>query len=100
MIMSPGRPLLLGAIVAAGTLLVEGHYSPAGTAQAITAGFAVFSLFSVGLGLNPRSETQSIFNQEILDDWRQLGSYGATLLFLFLAKPSWASCSASAIRRR
>lgn len=78
------RICLLGIIVAAGTLFVEARYTPMGTVQAITAGYVVFSLFNVGLGLTSRSETESIFNRETLSDRRQLGLYGLTLLFTFL----------------
>jgi len=74
----------LGIIVAAGTLFVEARYTSRGMAQAITAGYVVFSLFNVGLGLNSRSETESIFNRETLSDRRQLGLYGLTLLFTLL----------------
>ena len=79
------RIVFLGIIAAAGTLFVEAYNTPLGMTQAITAGYVVFSLFSIGLGLNARSETESIFNRESLSDRNQLGLYGLALLLTLLA---------------
>ena len=46
--------------------------------------FAVFSLFSVSIGLSARSETHSAFNRDILSNRHQVMLYGLALLLTFL----------------
>jgi P-type Ca2+ transporter type 2C len=79
------RIIVLGLIIAIGTLSVETYYAAPKNAVAVTAGFVVFSLFNIVLGLSARSETESIFNRESLSDSRQLKLYGLALLLTFLA---------------
>jgi len=78
------RLIFLGVIIAAGTLLVEAYFTPIGTTQAITTGFVVFSLFNVALGLEARSENDTIFSREFFSDVRQLELYGLAVLVIFL----------------
>jgi Ca2+-transporting ATPase len=78
------RIAFLGLLMAAGTLILEAVYTPAGPGVAATLGFVVFSLFSVVIGLSCRSETQSAFNRDIFSDRRQLMLYGLALLLTFL----------------
>jgi Ca2+-transporting ATPase len=79
------RIVLLGVIIATGTLLVEAYYTPISTTTAITAGYVVFSLFNIVLGLSARSETQTVFSRAMLTDRRQMGLYGLAFLVTFLA---------------
>ena len=47
-------------------------------------GYVVFSLLSIALGLNARSETKSIFSRELFLGWRQIGLFALALFFVFL----------------
>ena len=78
------RIAFLGILMAAGTLVLEKAYTPAGTAVMFTMGFAVFCLFSIVIGLSTRSETGSAFNRGILHDRHQLLLYGLSLLLTLL----------------
>ncbi|XHH08142.1 MAG: cation-translocating P-type ATPase [Candidatus Bathyarchaeia archaeon] len=78
------RIIFMGLIIAAATLLIQAYYSAAGTNQAITMGYAVFSLLSIALGITSRSETQTVFSKEMLPGWRQIGLYVLALFFLFI----------------
>ena len=70
--------------MAAMTLFLEAYYTPTGANQAITMGYVVFSLLSIALGLNARSETESIFSRELFPGWRQIGLFALALFFVFL----------------
>ncbi len=74
------RMIFIGLIMAFGTLMMEGLYEPSGAALAATMGFAVFSLYNIAIGLSNRSETETVFNRDILGDRRQLQLYGLSLL--------------------
>jgi magnesium-transporting ATPase (P-type) len=76
--------IFLGLIIAAATLLVEWYYTPVDPAQALTMGFVVFSLLSVALGLNARTERETILSRELFPGWRQAALFGVALLFVFL----------------
>jgi Ca2+-transporting ATPase len=78
------RIIFLGILMAAGTLVLEKAYTPAGNAVMFTMGFAVFSLFSIVIGLSTRSETGSAFNREILHNRHQVLLYGLSLLLTLL----------------
>jgi Ca2+-transporting ATPase len=78
------RIILMGLIITLATLYVEAYYSALGDNQAITMGYAVFSMLSIALGVTSRSETQTIFSKEMLPGWRQLGLYVLSLFFLFV----------------
>jgi Ca2+-transporting ATPase len=78
------RIIFYGLIMAVSTLFIEAYYSAIGTNQAITMGFAVFSLLSVAIGITSRSETETIFSKGMLPSWRQLGLYVLSLFFLFV----------------
>jgi Ca2+-transporting ATPase len=78
------RVIFVGLIIAVATLFLQAYYSSVGTNQAITMGYAVFSLLSVALGVTCRSETQTIFSKDMLPGWRQLGLYVLALFFLFV----------------
>ena len=55
-----------------------------GENQAITMGFVVFSLLTIGIGLTARSETETIFSRELIPGWRQAALYGLSLFFVFI----------------
>ena len=79
------RLIVLGLLIALGTLAVETFYAPAGAEVVASMGFVVFSLFNVTLGLTVRDEFYTVFNREILSDRRQLQLYGLALLITILA---------------
>jgi len=74
----------IGILMAAGTLIVEAAYEPAGAAVAATMAFVVYSLFVVISGLSCHSETLTAFNRNILNDRHQVMLYGMALLLIFL----------------
>jgi len=74
----------IGILMAAGTLIVEAAYEPAGAAVAATMAFVVYSLFVVISGLSCHSETLTAFNRNILKDRHQVMLYGMALLLIFL----------------
>ena len=76
--------VFLGILIAAATLFVEAYYTPAGADQAKTMGYVVFSLLSIALGLNARSEKKSIFSRDLIPGLRQVGLYALSLIFVFL----------------
>jgi Ca2+-transporting ATPase len=78
------RIAFIGLLMAAGTLILEAGYAPAGPAVASSMAFVVFSLFSIVIGLSCRSETGSAFNRDIFSDRSQLMLYGLALLLTFL----------------
>jgi Ca2+-transporting ATPase len=78
------RSIVIGLLMAIGTLFLESYYTPVGATVANTLGFVVFSLFNIVIGLSARDETRSVFNRDILSDRRQLGLYGLALLFTLL----------------
>ena len=78
------RLILIGALVALGTLYLETAYEPTSAAVAATMGFVVFSLFNIAIGLSSRSETETVFQVSNFADRRQLGMYGLSLLLTFL----------------
>jgi Ca2+-transporting ATPase len=78
------RLIFVGLLMAIGTLALETFYTPGGEALMYTMGFAVFSLFNISMGMASRSETDSVFNREVISDRRQLLLYGLALLFTLL----------------
>jgi hypothetical protein len=56
----------MGLIIAVATLFIEGYYSGIADNQAITMGYAVFSLLSIALGITSRSEIETIFSKDLL----------------------------------
>lgn len=78
------RIIVIGLLVALGTLALEAYFEPSGAAVAATMAFVAFSLFNIALGLSSRSERLSTFNRDIISDRRQLGLYGLALLLIFL----------------
>ncbi len=79
-----GRLIVIGVLVALATLALEAIYEPTGTALAVTMGFVVFSLLNIAMGVNSRSETETVFQMSTVSDRRQLGLYGLALLLTFL----------------
>jgi P-type Ca2+ transporter type 2C len=80
------RIVVLGLIMAVGTLAIRAYYDAAGApALAITMSITVFSLYNVFVGLSDRDETHTAFNREILHDRRQLQLYGLTLGLILVA---------------
>jgi Ca2+-transporting ATPase len=79
------RIVLLGVVMAAGTLLAEAYYGAASAVLAATMGATVFSLYNVFVGLSSRDETRTAFTADFLADRRQLGLYGLALLLTVLA---------------
>ncbi|MCB0256856.1 MAG: cation transporting ATPase C-terminal domain-containing protein, partial [Anaerolineae bacterium] len=78
------RLAFIGVLMAIGTLVLEAAYEPEGAMIANTMGFVVFSLFNIVIGLSSRSETDTVFNREIISDRRQLGLFGLALLLTVL----------------
>ncbi len=79
------RLVIVGILIAIGTLLLEWQYAQAGQAVAATMGFVAFSLFNIIFGLSARSEFGSVFDRDNISDRRQMGLYGLALLLTFLA---------------
>ena len=80
------RIIILGLIMAAGTLWVRAYYEPlAGAPVAATMAVTTFSLFNILAGLCARNETQTVFNVDILSDSRQVFLYGLAILLTILA---------------
>jgi Ca2+-transporting ATPase len=73
------RIVLIGLVIAIGTLLVEANYEPMGLAIASSMGLVTFSLYNIFIGLGARSETGTVFTREILGDRRQVALYGLAL---------------------
>jgi P-type Ca2+ transporter type 2C len=86
------RLIIIGVLVAVSTLVLEVTYG-AEAAVAATIGFAVFSLFNVAIGINSRSETQTVFQMSTVSDRRQLGLYGLALLL------TWGATELGATQR-
>ncbi|MCU0509344.1 MAG: cation-translocating P-type ATPase [Anaerolineae bacterium] len=78
------RAVVIGVLMTVGTLALEALYTPGGDPLMFTMGFAVFSLFNIVMGLAVRSETDSVFNRDIISDRRQLMLYGLALLLTLL----------------
>ncbi|MGW8226865.1 MAG: cation-translocating P-type ATPase [Anaerolineales bacterium] len=74
----------LGLFVSIATVYLESAYTSAGEAIAATMGFVGFSLMIVVLALSARSETNSAFNRDILNNRHQLLLYGVSLLLIIL----------------
>ncbi len=79
------RIIVLGVIMAAGTLILESMYYLDNHVLGLTIAATTFSLFNVFVGLSCRSETQSVFGSAILSDRRQVMLYGLTLVLILLA---------------
>ncbi|HMN26625.1 MAG TPA: HAD-IC family P-type ATPase, partial [Caldilineaceae bacterium] len=79
------RILFLGIIIAIATLWIERNHEATDVALAGTMGMVAFSMLNIAIGLSARSETQSVFNRELLSDRRQLMLYGLAFLVTFLA---------------
>jgi P-type Ca2+ transporter type 2C len=78
------RVTAMGLLMALATIILEAVYESRDLATAATMGFVVFSLFNVVLGPMSRSESDSVFNREIVSDRRQLLLIGAAFLFTVL----------------
>src|SRR5512136_350696 len=78
------RLAFTGLLIAIGTLVLEAVYTPSGNAVMYTMGFAVFSLFNIVMGLAVKSETDSVFNRDVVSDRHQLFLYGLALLLTLL----------------
>ncbi|MFN8472542.1 MAG: cation-transporting P-type ATPase [Anaerolineae bacterium] len=78
------RMVFIGVLMAGGTLLLETLYQPTNVALAATMGFVVFSLYNIAIGLSNRSETETVFNRDLLGDRRQLQLYGLSLLAILV----------------
>ena len=78
------RVTFIGLLMAIGTLYLESSYEPVGTAVVVTMGMVVFSLFNIVVAFSCRSETESAFNRDVLNDRRQLMLYGLALLLTLL----------------
>ena len=78
------RITFIGILMAAGTLYLEAAYAAGEAAVAASIAFVTFSLASIVIGLACRSEFNSAFNRDILNDRHQLMLYGLALLLTFL----------------
>ncbi|HVG96934.1 MAG TPA: cation-translocating P-type ATPase C-terminal domain-containing protein, partial [Chloroflexota bacterium] len=79
------RIVLLGVVMAAGTLLVEAYFGSVSAVLAASMGATVFSLYNIFAGLSSRDETQTAVSRDLLADRRQVGLYGLALLLTILA---------------
>lgn len=79
------RIIFIGILMAVGTLWIEGSHESESMQLAISMAMVVFSLLNIAIGLSARSETQSVFNRDILSDRRQLMLYGIALLVTWVA---------------
>jgi Ca2+-transporting ATPase len=79
------RIIVLGLVMAAGTLYLESVYYPDNAVLGLTIAATTFSFANVFAGLSSRSETRSALNREILSDRRQVMLYGITILLIILA---------------
>lgn len=79
------RLIIIGLLIALGTLALETIYEPANAALAATMGFAVFSILNVAVGINSRSETETVFQMSTVSDRRQLTLYGLALFLTWVA---------------
>ncbi|HRQ38542.1 MAG TPA: cation-translocating P-type ATPase [Chloroflexota bacterium] len=80
-----GRLIIVGSLIAISTLAVEMTYEATNAATAATMGFVLFSLFNVTMGLNSRSETETVFQMGTVGDRRQVGLYGLALFLTWIA---------------
>ena len=78
------RLTVIGLLMAVFTLYLESHYEGQSIPLAATMGFVAFSLANIAVGLSSRSETQSAFNRDILQDRRQVMLFGLALLLIFI----------------
>jgi P-type Ca2+ transporter type 2C len=77
----------LGILMAVGALLLLEYAQPVAGVSAVVAGtmaFTAFTLFQVFTGLTARSETQTMFTRDLLEDRRQAYLFGLSLLLAFL----------------
>lgn len=79
------RLIIIGLLVAFSTLYLEWAHEQTNIALAATMGFVVFSLFNITIGINSRSETETVFQMSTVSDRRQLMLYGVALLLTWLA---------------
>jgi Ca2+-transporting ATPase len=79
------RIIFIGLLIAVATLWVESYYEAIDPVLAGTMAMVVFSMLNIAIGLSARSETQTVFNRDILSDRRQLMLYGLAFLMTFLA---------------
>jgi Ca2+-transporting ATPase len=81
------RIIVLGVIMATGTLGARVYYENTGNVDpvvAATISMVVFGLFNLFAGISARDETGSAFNRDIFADPFQTRLYGLSLLFIFL----------------
>jgi Ca2+-transporting ATPase len=79
--------VILGILMAAGSLLLLEYARPVAGVSALVAGtmaFTAFTLFQVFTGLTVRDETQTTFTRNLLEDRRQVALFGLSLLLTFL----------------
>jgi Ca2+-transporting ATPase len=79
--------VILGLVMAVGTLLLLALAQPVGGVSAVVAttmGLAAFMLFQLFAGLEARDEIHTMFTRNIVEDRRQLSLYGLALLLTFL----------------
>ena len=80
------RLILLGIIMAVGTVFVQGYFEPLyGLAVATTMGVTTLSIYHIFNGLGYRSETASMFSRDYIGDRNQLRLYGISVLATLLA---------------
>lgn len=79
--------VILGLIMAIGTLLLLQFAQPVAGVSAVVAGtmaLTAFSLFQVSAGLTAQDETRTMFTRDIFEDRRQAQLFGLSLLLTFL----------------
>jgi len=79
--------VILGILMAVGSLLLLAFAQPVAGVSAAVAGtmaLTAFSLFQVFTGLTAQDETRTMFTRDILEDRRQVELFGLSLLLTFL----------------
>ena len=79
--------VILGIVMATGTLLLLALAEPVAGVSAAVAGtmaLTAFSLFQVFTGLSARDETMTMFTRDIVEDRRQMALFGLSLLLTYL----------------
>jgi len=79
--------VILGIVMATGTLLLLALAGPVAGVRAVVAGtmaLTAFSLFQVFTGLSARDETRTMFTRDIVEDRRQMALFGLSLLLTYL----------------
>jgi Ca2+-transporting ATPase len=79
--------VVLGVLMAVGSLLLLQFAGPVAGVSALTAGtiaLTTFTLFQIFTGLSARDETRTMFTRDIFEDRRQLALFGLSVVLAFV----------------